>query len=75
MQSVLSLLDKQKDNPDYQKAVKDLADFKKKLPEDNQTATPDATKKPEKLKLATPPAASVEPKINLPITSSPEAKP
>lgn len=73
MQNVLSLLDPQKDKTDYEKAQKDLEEFKKKLPQEEKEATGEA-QTPSKLSLPTPPAATLEPKIKLPETASPEAR-
>lgn len=72
MQNVISLLDPKKDKTDYEKAQKELEEFKKKLPQEEQKATESA--QPTKLSLPTPVPATLEPKIRLPQTASPEAK-
>ncbi len=72
MQNVLSLLNPQKDKADYERAQKDLEEFKKKLPKEEASSTPSAT--PSQLTLPTPPAATFEPKIKLPNEAAPEAK-
>ena len=50
-----------------------LEEFKKKLPAEEE-ATKEATPKSTKLSVPTPPAQSLEPKIQLPKEASPEAK-
>ncbi len=72
MQNVLSLLNPQKDKADYEKAQKDLEEFKKKIPKEEAEAT--KNKEPSKLNLPTPLSATLEPKIKLPNEASPEAK-
>lgn len=72
MQNVLNLLNPQKDKADYEKAKKELEEFKKKLPEGGVEATPSG--QPSQLTLPTPPTATMEPKIKLPKEASPEAK-
>ncbi len=72
MQNVLYLLDPKKDQVDYQKASRDLEDFKKKLPGAELTPTP-APQLKEQLSLPTPPQ-KVEPPIKLPKEASPEAR-
>jgi hypothetical protein len=72
MQSTVSLLDPKKEKADYDKALADLSEFKKKLPAETQ-ATPGAEQKPNSLSIPTPPANELEPKIKLPSTASPEA--
>lgn len=78
MQNVLNLLDPKTAKTDYQKAKKDLEEFKKKLPpEQQQEATPSSEKQPpspSQLTLPTPPTATFEPKIKLPKEASPETK-
>lgn len=73
MQNVLNLLNPQKDKADYEKAKKELEEFKKKLPLEEKQTTPSA-EGPSQLSLPTPPTATVEPKIELPKEASPEAK-
>ncbi len=72
MQNVLSLLNPQKDKADYEKAKKDLEEFKKKLPAEEGKATPSG--QPSQLSLPTPPSATLEPKLKLPHEVSPETK-
>jgi len=75
MQNVLTLLNPQKDKTDYDKAKKDLEEFKKKLPQEEKEATSSADEKqPSQLTLPSPPAQKIEPKIKLPKEASPEAK-
>lgn len=73
MQNTVSLLDPKKDEADYKRATADLEEFKKKLPVEEE-ATKEATPKSTKLSVPTPPAQSLEPKIQLPKEASPEAK-
>ncbi len=74
MQSTVSLLDPKKEETDYKKALQDLNEFKKMLPEDEQ-ATEGATKEQGSLSIPTPPVAdTLEPKIELPKEASPEAQ-
>lgn len=72
LQNAISLLDPQRDKTDLERAQKELEEFKKKLPEEEKQATESA--QPTKLSLPTPPPATLEPKIKLPETASPEAK-
>lgn len=72
MQNVLNLLNPQKDKVDYEKAKKELEEFKKKLPSQEGQATPSAEGSSQ-LSLPTPPATIMEPKIELPKEASPEA--
>lgn len=73
MQNVLTLLNPQKDKADYEKAKKDLEEFKKKLPQEEKEASPAGEKQPSQLTLPSPPAPKIEPKIKLPKEASPEA--
>ncbi|MFA9288283.1 MAG: tetratricopeptide repeat protein [Weeksellaceae bacterium] len=76
MQLVLGLLDPAKEQADYKQAQKDLAEFQKareaNQPETEQTTTQEDGAEAD-LTLPTPPVASVEPKLDLPDTASPEA--
>ncbi len=63
MEAVLSLLDPAVNKEDYKKAQKDLEDFKKLVPAKEEQPTQGTT--PSQLNLPTPPAASVEPKLEL----------
>jgi len=73
MQNTVSLLDQKKDAADYKRASADLEEFKSKLP---KTEEPTKTQTQEQNKLSLPQAStdSLEPKITLPKTASPEAK-
>jgi len=71
MQSTVSLLDPKKDEADYKKAMADLEEFKKMLPEEEAT---EAATTPSKLSVPTPSSLEIEPKIKLPNEASPEAK-
>ena len=74
MQNVLTLIDPKTAKADYDRAAKDLEEFKKKLPA-TETATPSAEiQQPNQLSLPTPPQPAIEPKIELPNTASPEAR-
>lgn len=76
MQNVLSLLDPKTNKADYERAQKDLDEFKKKLPQTEAAASGAAaqTQTPNQLTLPTPPEKLIEPKITLPKEASPEAK-
>ncbi len=71
MQTVLSLVSPTSDPVDYQKAQKDFDEFKSKLP---QTQTPPATQSASPQLTLPSPAPTLQPKIELPKTASPEAK-
>ncbi len=71
MENVLSLLDPKKDKVDYEKAKSELEEFKKKLPQEEKTATESG--QPSQLNLPTP-IPTRQPVINLPKEASPEAK-
>lgn len=74
MQNVIALLNPQKDQTDYQKAQKELEEFKKKLPKTEEQTTKGTEKQqPGQLTLPTP-QPTIEPKIKLPKEASPEAK-
>lgn len=70
MQNVIALIDPKKSEADFKKAQKDLEEFKKNLPQEGQSATPEAGK--QGLTLPSPPAATVEPKIQI-NNASPES--
>ncbi len=83
MQIVVSLIDPSKQEADFKRAQKDLDDFKVKLVElQQQQAREQAAQQQrttqvqetDQLNLPTPPAAVVEPKIELPKDASPEAR-
>lgn len=74
MQSAVSLLDPKQDEADYKRAISELEEFKKKLPED-ATATGEAQQQSSKLSVPTPPVQTpLEDPIKLPKEASPEAK-
>jgi tetratricopeptide (TPR) repeat protein len=81
MEAVLTLLDQKESKADYDQAKKDLEEFKKKVPTQGQGATPSAQQgqqgangqEDNSLLLPTPPAASIEPELQLPQDSSPGA--
>lgn len=66
MNTVLKLLEKNKDSADYKKAAADLEDFKAKIPTAESTGSGE-------LKLPQPPPQEL-PKLNLPKSASPEAR-
>ena len=73
MQTVLTLVDPKANKKDYEQAQKDLEEFKKKLPkEEEKPATGEAGE--QQLTLPTPPEQEISPKIELPETASPEAQ-
>ena len=71
MENAISLIDSKTSKADYDKAVKDLAEFKAKLPTNTKETTNSGTKTQEQLVLPTP-AVTLEPKIKLPQEASPE---
>jgi tetratricopeptide (TPR) repeat protein len=75
MQNALALIDSKNNRTDFEKASKDLEEFKKKVPqtEGNESTQEAQIKQSSQLSLPTP-APSLEPKIKLPNTASPEAK-
>lgn len=73
MQNVLSLIDMKKDKVDYDRAMKELEEFRKKLPKQEQSATESAVQSGQ-LALPTPPQAAVTPRLQLPQDASPETK-
>ncbi len=82
MQIVVGIIDPAKQAEDFKKSQKDLEDFKTKLAEaqtlqqqQQQEATQPTEDANSQLNLPTPPPAAVEPKIELPRESSPEAQP
>jgi tetratricopeptide (TPR) repeat protein len=76
MEYTLSLLDPKLNKSDYQKAQKELEEFKKMLLEKNDVLDnyPDEKTKLNNLNLPTPTVVEVNPKIELPKEASPEAK-
>ncbi len=73
MQNALSLVDPKKDSADYNKAEKELAEFKKNLSTNNEQEGATKSGQPNQLILPTA-APTISPKITLPKTASPEAK-
>ena len=71
MQTVLTLLNPKTDQADYVRAQNDLNEFKKKLPPEEATVTPNST--PKQLSLPTP-QPTLEPRVQLPKDASPSAK-
>ncbi len=71
MQNALSLVDPKTDKADFDKAQKELVEFKKLLPKESETSTGSGT--PNQLTLPTP-APTISPRISLPKEASPEAK-
>jgi len=73
MQNTLNLLDQKLNKADYEKVQKELDEFKKMLPKEEE-ATKSVETVPGTLNLPTPPATSISPKLELPKEASPEAK-
>ena len=71
IQNAITLIDPQKDRTDFEKAQTELEMFKTKLPKQEPPATESA--QPSTLTLPTP-QPTLEPKIQLPKSASPEAK-
>ncbi len=74
MQYVLNLTNPQILKDDYEKAQKDLEEFKKMLPEAEEKTVEKKSKSTPELTLPSK-APTIEPKIQLPKEASPEAKP
>ena len=74
MQNVLYLLNPQKDKIDYDKAQKDLEEFKKKLPQTEEPIKPEVKEESKQLNLPIAPKEKIEPPIQLPKEASPEAR-
>jgi tetratricopeptide (TPR) repeat protein len=76
MQNVLNLLDQKLNKNDFEKAQKDLDEFKKMLPKEGVDANTqkEAVVEPGSLNLPTPPVTQISPKLELPKEASPEAK-
>ncbi len=76
MQNVISLIDPKKQDADYKKAMKELEEFKKLVP--TPSAAPQGQQQTQQqqqdLVLPSPPAATVEPKLDLPPDASPAAQ-
>ena len=65
MQQVITMLDPLKDQADLKKAQADLQTFVAKIPKAQQPTEEVNPPQPEQLSLPTPPAATVEPKLEL----------
>jgi Flp pilus assembly protein TadD len=76
MQNVLLLVNPKQNRADYDRANQDMAEFKKKLPVPEE-ATKEAVQQKNELIVPTPieKQNELQPKITLPKTASPEAKP
>ena len=74
MQTTLSLLNPKKAGADYDKAKKDLEEFKKMLPKKAKPAKKTSKAKPKELSIPTPPVATISPKIKLPKDAQPSTK-
>jgi len=74
MQNTIYLLDQKKDKADYDKATKDLEEFKKKIPNSDLTPTPTPQQQVQQQLTLPTPQQKVEPPINLPKEASPEAR-
>jgi len=72
MQNTLSLINPKTNKADYEKVQKELDDFKKMLPKEEEKKQGGNTQ--SDLNLPTPPAAQISPMIELPKDASPEAK-
>ena len=71
MESTLTLVDPRVSAQDYEKAKGDLEEFKKKLPETEDSSTDNKQNKPNELTLPESPTTNIEPKIELPTQASP----
>ncbi len=66
MQVVISMLDPIKDQADLKKSQEDLKTFTAKIPQTQQQSTEEVNpEQPKQLNLPTPPAATIEPKLQL----------
>ena len=75
MQNTLSLLNQKSNKADYEKIQKELADFKKMLPKEEEATKPSESESESgTLNLPTPPQTQISPKLELPKETSPEAK-
>jgi len=75
MENTLKLINNKTNKVDYEKAQKELEDFKKMLPKvDTSTDGKFGEKSPSDLSLPTPPESEISPKLELPKEASPEAK-
>lgn len=74
LQNVLNLLDPKLNKADYEKVQKELSEFKKMLPKEEEKAIKSGETPSNTLNLPTPPVTSISPKLELPKGASPEAK-
>ena len=75
MQNTLRLLDPKLNKADYEKVQKELEEFKKVLPEEEEKPISESEEKTQSdLSLPTPPTTRISPKLELPKEASPEAK-
>ena len=75
LQATLKLVDPKLNKADYEKVQKELVEFKKMLPkEENPVDQSGEKNQPGSLSLPTPPATQISPKLELPKDASPEAK-
>ncbi|MCR4312956.1 MAG: tetratricopeptide repeat protein, partial [Candidatus Roizmanbacteria bacterium] len=75
MQNTLRLLDPKLNKADYEKVQKELEEFKKVLPKEEEKPVSESEEKTQSdLSLPTPPTTRISPKLELPKEASPEAK-
>jgi tetratricopeptide (TPR) repeat protein len=74
MQTVLTLLDPNKEQADYKKAQADLKEFMKHIPAEGQQNQEAVNPAGKNLNLPTPPVSTLEPKLRLPNESSPSGE-
>ena len=75
LQATLKLLDSKANKADYEKVEKELENFKKMLPkEEDQVNQLEIDNQPSSLNLPTPPTTQIDPRLELPKEASPEAK-
>ena len=75
LQATIKLIDPKLNKADYDKALKELEEFKKMLPnEDVQVDQSGEKNQSGSLNLPTPPTTQISPKLELPKEASPEAK-
>jgi len=74
LQATIKLIDPKLNKADYDKVMKELEEFKKMLPEEDGSVNKTNKQTESDLILPTPPAAQINPKLELPKDASPEAK-
>ena len=74
LQATIKLIDPKLNKADYDKVMKELEEFKKMLPEEDGSVNKTNKQTESDLNLPTPPAAQINPKLELPKDASPEAK-